>query len=148
MLGKDDPLVTSWAKLRRLPVMPRFNCQHPDTLHRILSDPAARTASIKALMSIVRQHGYEGLNLDFEGGYAADRDDLTRYAHRIGRLLRAEGRKLSLEVSAKWDGFSTSRNSFYDYRGLERRRRLRVRDELGLPLGHTPGPVRRTTSRW
>lgn len=118
VLGKDDPLVTSWAKLRRLPVMPRFNCQHADTLHLILTNPVAREASIAALMSIVRQYGYEGLNLDFEGGYAADRDDLTRYAHRIGRLLRAEGRRLSLEVSAKWDGFSTSRNSFYDYRGL------------------------------
>jgi spore germination protein YaaH len=118
VLGSDDSLVTSWAKLRRLPVMPRFNCQDPATLHLILTNPTAREASIAALMAIVRKHGYEGLNLDFEGGYADDRDDLTRYAHRIGRLLRAEGRKLSLEVSAKWEGFTTSRNSFYDYRSL------------------------------
>jgi spore germination protein YaaH len=118
VLGADDPLVTNWARLRRIPVMPRFNCQHPATLHLILTNPTAREASIAALMAIVRQNGYEGINLDFEGGNAADSDDLTRYAHRIGRLLRAEGRKLSLEVSAKWEGFSTSRNSFYDYRGL------------------------------
>jgi spore germination protein YaaH len=118
VLGNDDPLITGWAKLRRLPVMPRFNCQHADTLHLILSNAAAREASIANIMSIVRQHGYDGINLDFESGYETDRDDLTRYAHRIGRLLRAEGKKLSLEVSAKWDGFSTSRNRFYDYRGL------------------------------
>jgi spore germination protein YaaH len=118
ILGQDDPLVTNWAKLRRLPVMPRFNCQHADTLRLILTNPAAREASIAALMAIVRQHGYDGINLDFESGYAADRDDLSRYANRIGRLLRGEGRKLSLEVSAKWDGFSTSRNEFYDYRAL------------------------------
>jgi spore germination protein YaaH len=118
VLGKDDPLVTGWAKLRRLPVMPRFNCQHPETLHMILTNPTAREASIAALMGLVRQYGYEGINLDFEAGYPSDSDDLTRYAHRIGRLLRAEGRKLSMEVSAKWDGFSTSRNQFYDYRDL------------------------------
>src|SRR6185503_16904024 len=96
----------------------RFNCQHPATLHLLLSNPAAREASIAALMSLVRQYGYEGINLDFEGGYPSDQANLSRYANRIGRLLRAEGRKLSMEVSAKWEGFSTSRNQFYDYRAL------------------------------
>ena len=73
--------------------MPRFNCQHPDTLHLILTNPAAREASIAALMAIVRQYGYEGINLDFEGGYADDRDDLTRYANRIGRRLHGRGKE-------------------------------------------------------
>jgi spore germination protein YaaH len=36
----------------------------------------------------------------------------------LGRRLRDEGKKLSLEVSAKWNGFSTSRNRFYDYERL------------------------------
>ena len=42
VLGKDDPLVTAWAKLRRLPVMPRFNCQHPATLHLHPHQPRTR----------------------------------------------------------------------------------------------------------
>ena len=117
--GKDDPLVTNWAKLRRIPVMPRFNCQHSDTLHNILTNPPAREASIASLIALARQYGWEGINLDFEGGYAADRDAFTDYAHRLGRRLRAEGRKLSLEVSAKWPEFQTSRNAFYDYKGLQ-----------------------------
>jgi spore germination protein YaaH len=118
VLGQDDPLVTGWAKLRRVPVMPRFNCQHPDTLHRILTDADARDASLAAVMAIVRQYGYDGINLDFEGGYENDRDFLISYARRLGRRLHAAGKKLSLEVSAKWDGFSTSRNRFYDYAAL------------------------------
>ena len=116
--GKDDPLVTSWAKLRRIPVMPRFNCQHPATLHLILTNANAREASMQAVLSLARQYGYEGINLDFEAGYETDRDALTAYARTLGRRLRAEGRKLSLEVSAKWEGFSTSRNRFYDYEDL------------------------------
>ena len=118
VLGKDDPLVTNWAKLRRLPVMPRFNCQHAPTLHLILTNPAAREASMAAILSLVRQHGYDGINLDFEGGHEEDRQALTLYARVLGRRLHAEGKKLSLEVSAKWDGFSTSRNRFYDYEDL------------------------------
>jgi spore germination protein YaaH len=117
--GKDDPLVTGWAKLRRIPVMPRFNCQHSDTLHTLLTNTKAREASISALVSLASQYGWEGINLDFEAGYAADRDAYTDYAHRLGRRLRAEGRKLSLEVSAKWEDFQTSRNAFYDYKGLQ-----------------------------
>jgi spore germination protein YaaH len=118
IVGKDDPLVTAWAKLRRVPVMPRFNCQHADTLHLILTNPAAREASITGIMNLVRTYGYEGINLDFESGREEDADELVTYARLLGRRLHNEGRKLSLEVSAKWDGFSTSRNRFYDYAGL------------------------------
>jgi spore germination protein YaaH len=116
--GTDDPLVTGWAKLRQLPVMPRFNCQHADTLHLILTNPVAREASMNALMALVRQYGYDGINLDFESGYESDQHAYVIYARILGRRLRAEGKKLSLEVSAKWPGFSTSRNRFYDYEGL------------------------------
>jgi spore germination protein YaaH len=116
--GKDDPLVTNWTRLRRIPVMPRFNCQHADTLHHILTDQVAQKASIDALMGIVRQNGYEGINLDFEGGYEGDRDWMSQYARRLARRLHNNGKKLSLEVSAKWEDFSTSRNRFHDYRAL------------------------------
>ena len=116
--GKDDPLVTGWAKLRRIPVMPRFNCQHANTLRLILTNPAAREASITGIMNLVRTYGYEGINLDFESGYEEDADDFVTYARLLGRRLHDEGKKLSLEVSAKWKGFSTSRNRFYDYAGL------------------------------
>jgi spore germination protein YaaH len=118
VVGKDDPLVTAWAKLRRIPVMPRFNCQHANTLRLILTNAAAREASINGLMGLVRAYGYDGINLDFESGYEEDRDGLTTYVRMLGRRLRDEGKKLSLEVSAKWNGFSTSRNRFYDYERL------------------------------
>ena len=116
--GKDDPLVTEWAKLRRIPVMPRFNCQHANTRRLILTNPAAREASIQGIMNLVLASGYEGINLDFESGYEDDADDLVTYVRMLGRRLHNQGRKLSLEVSAKWNGFSTSRNRFYDYEGL------------------------------
>jgi spore germination protein YaaH len=116
--GKDDPLVTGWSKLRQIPVMPRFNCQHPETLHLILTNHAAREASITGLISLARQFGYEGINVDFESGYEEDRDELTAYTRMLGRRLHAEQKKLSIDVSAKWEGFSTSRNRFYDYEAL------------------------------
>ena len=40
--GADDALVTRWSQLRRIAVHARFNCQDPDTLHRLLTNAAAR----------------------------------------------------------------------------------------------------------
>ena len=118
VLGKDDPLVTRWAQMRKVEVMPRFDCQRPDTLHAMLNDLKKRSAVISRLLAIVRNHGYEGINLDFEAGYSYDREAYSRFAGALSRRLHQMGKKLSLEVSAKYPGFETSRSAFYDWIAL------------------------------
>ena len=77
--GRDDPLVTRWSQLRGILVLPRFNCQREDTLHRILTDATLRSATLTRLVELVRTHGYDGINIDFENG-AAER---PRRAHLV-----------------------------------------------------------------
>ena len=50
--GAEDPLVTGWAQLRRIQVMPRFDCQNADTLNKILTDPAIRARTIDTLVNL------------------------------------------------------------------------------------------------
>jgi spore germination protein YaaH len=116
--GHDDPLVTHWAQIRKIAVLPRFDCQRPDVLHEILTDRTTRLATVSGLVDLVRTQGYEGINLDFEAGYASDRDAFTNFVSQLARRLHGSGDKLSLEVSAKYQGFETSRSAFYDYPGL------------------------------
>jgi spore germination protein YaaH len=116
--GRDDPLVTRWSQIRRIAVLPRFDCQRPEVLHTILTNRPKRLATVSGLVELVRREGYEGINLDFEAGYATDRDAYTNFAAQLARRLHASGHKLSLEVSAKYEGFETTRSAFYDYRGL------------------------------
>ena len=116
--GRDDPLVTRWAQLRKVEVMPRFDCQRADTLHAFLNDLKKRSVVISKLLGLVRTHGYEGINLDFEAGYSYDRDAYSRFAAELGRRLHKDGKKLALEVSAKYPGFETSRSAFYDWVSL------------------------------
>ncbi len=40
--GKDDPLVTGWARLHGVKVEPRFHTEDPTTQHALLSDPGRR----------------------------------------------------------------------------------------------------------
>jgi spore germination protein YaaH len=118
--GNDDHLVTHWAQLRKIQVLPRFDCQKPDVLHRVLTDPKVRSATISRLVAIVRNEQYEGINLDFEAGYATDRDAFSRFTGELSRRLHKNAAKLSVEVSAKYDGFETTRSAFYDYPTLGR----------------------------
>jgi spore germination protein YaaH len=116
--GIEDPLVTHWAQLRRILVMPRFDCQRPDTIHQILTNSASRASTIAGLMNLVRTYGYDGLNLDFEAGYATDRDAFTSFSAALAQQLHAIGKRLTAEVSAKWTNTLTGRSGFYDYAAL------------------------------
>lgn len=113
--GHDDPLVTRYAQIRKIEVMPRFDCQRPDVLHYMLNDGRARSATISKLLAIVRGEHYEGINLDFEAGYASDRDAFSVFVRELGWRLHKTGQKLAVEVSAKYPGFETSRSAFYDW---------------------------------
>lgn len=116
--GADDPLVTRWARLRQIAVLPRFNCQNSNTLHTILTDPAARSRTLARLMELVQTYGYEGLNIDFEAGYATDRPALTTFITMLAQQLHAIGKRVTVDVSAKWSATTTGRSGFYDYPAL------------------------------
>ena len=118
MNGKDDPLVTRWAQLRRIEVLARFNCQHGPTLNMILRNPSVREATLTNLVALAQRYGYDGINLDFEAGFETDRDVLTSFVAELSRRLHALGKKVAVEVSAKFSSTQTGRAGFYDYPAL------------------------------
>ena len=120
IIGNEDPLVTRWAQLRKILVLPRFNCQHGPTLNTMLRNPGVREATLTNLVALVQQHGYDGINLDFEAGFATDRDALTSFVTDLAARLHAIGKRLAVEVSAKFAETYTGRSGFYDYPALGR----------------------------
>jgi spore germination protein YaaH len=120
IIGKDDPLVTRWAQMRKIAVLPRFNCQHGPTLNMMLRNPAVRETTMTNLVGLVQRYGYDGINLDFEAGFETDRDALTAFVAEIARRLHAIGKRVTVEVSAKFYSTQTGRSGFYDYPGLAR----------------------------
>jgi spore germination protein YaaH len=116
--GGDDRLVTGWAQLRAIRVMPRLDCQSPTRLHRILTDPETRAAVLATLADLAATHGYDGLNVDFEAGLATDRDALTSFVADLAAILHGQGKRLSVAVSATTKTPTSGRAAFYDYPGL------------------------------
>ena len=119
LTGRDDPLVTGWSKARGLKVMPRFNCQREDVLHRILTEPGLRDRWLAYIVDTVEAHAYDGANVDFEKGLAGDRDLYTAFVAELGRRLHDRGRLLSIAVSAKQrEVLNHPRSTFFDYPAL------------------------------
>ncbi len=116
--GADSPLISSWARARRVLVLPRVNCQSASVLHAILTNPALRAATLSKLEALVTQNGYDGLNIDFESGAATDRGALTSFIQTLAGALHSHGKKLSVCVSAAYYNQTTGRAGFYDYRAL------------------------------
>jgi spore germination protein YaaH len=118
IVGNDDPLVTRWAQLRRIEVMPRINCQSGSVLNKILNNSSVRSATLKRILDLVDANGYDGVNIDFESGYASDRKALTSFVSELASNLHARGKRISVAVSSKRTETTTGRSGFYDYRAL------------------------------
>jgi spore germination protein YaaH len=114
--GADNPDIDTFAQDRKVKLMPRLNCQSTPVVHQILTDPATRSAWLDGTLKLVRDHGYDGVNLDFEAVAASDRDALTSFVSDLADRLHAEGKLLSQAVSPKVkDDPNHSRSGAFDY---------------------------------
>ena len=119
LTGSDNPQIVSWAVARGVKVLPRFNCQRSAVLSRILNEPDLRASWLDAMVGAVERYGYDGVNVDFEAGYASDRAAYTSFVTELASRLHARGKLLSLAVSAKTAEVANHpRSTFFDYPAL------------------------------
>jgi spore germination protein YaaH len=117
--GSNNPDIVRFAQDRKVKVLARFNCQSTETNHRILTEPALRETWLNTIMSLVAQHGYDGVNVDFEAVAAEDRDALTSFVADLSGRLHAAGKLLSQSVSAKAKDIPNHpRSTAFDYAAL------------------------------
>jgi spore germination protein YaaH len=68
---------------------------------------------------VVRDNGYDGINIDFEAVAAADRNALTSFMTELSARLHAMGKLVSQAVSAKIkDVLNHPRSTAFDYAAL------------------------------
>ena len=78
-----------------------------------------RAATINNIALLAQTQGLAGINLDFEGLYATDRDNYTAFVMDLAEALHAEGSTLILSVPAKSaDDPNDSWSWPYDYAAL------------------------------
>jgi spore germination protein YaaH len=87
----------------------------------ILHDPARRRQQVAAIVALVSQHHYAGIDIDYENLHAGDRGVFTAFATELARALHARHKILSVAVFAKTsDAGYAPRNVAQDYAAIGR----------------------------
>ena len=73
------------------------------------------------MTSLIDQYGWDGVNIDFEAGYASDRAAMTAFMADLSDRVHARGKLLSQAVSAKTEDVANHpRSTIFDYAELQK----------------------------
>jgi len=88
-----------------------------DLVSAVLNNPTARSNLVNNIVYLTKQHGYGGVNIDFELVKAQDRDLLTGFLKELKVRLREDRLPITIAVPAKSsEDISWLRG--YDYGGI------------------------------
>ena len=88
---------------------------------RILHDSGVMSRTVAAITALVTQHDYAGIDIDFEGLHAADRQAFSTFVTELGTALHSRGKILSVAVFAKTsDAGVGQQNVAQDYAAIGR----------------------------
>ena len=134
--GNDDPLITHWATLRKIEVLPRVNCLNVGAEEAILNQPAVSQKMIEHAGRILPP-----VRLQRDPDRLRERaPERARTVHDLHHDARRTPPRAGRQALHGGDGQVLERP--HGPRGdVQRRRpvgalRLRAGDGLGLPLGH------------
>jgi spore germination protein YaaH len=87
-----------------------------DMTHEFLHDAKARKQFIDFMISETKRYGFEGINIDFENVYLADKDALTHFVNEFKWHTKKHGIVLSMDVTIM--GGSDNWSKCYDHAKL------------------------------
>lgn len=88
----------------------------PDLTHRFLASETLQNLVINQLLVYTALYRLDGINVDFENVYEADRDRLTAFVKRLAGALREQNVISSVDVTVP--GSSPNWSRCYDRKGL------------------------------
>ena len=96
----------------------------------ILADPARRARHVARIRDLVRQRGFDGIDVDYEHLAAADRAGFTAFVTQLAAGLHADGKVLSVTLHPKSaEPGPQPKNQAQDYAAVGR-----VADEVRIML--------------
>lgn len=84
---------------------------------RFLNNEAARKACVNAMKEYIIKYSLDGINLDFENMYQADRDMYTTFVSEMAQMCHSVGAVLSVDVT-KYEATSSTYSLCYDRAGI------------------------------
>jgi spore germination protein YaaH len=73
----------------------------PVLTHTVLSSTSLRQKTIEAMYTLIRTHGYKGVNINFENMYASDRTSFNMFLKELSDVFKPAGLTVIVSVPAK-----------------------------------------------
>ena len=98
--GQVDPRVVETARAKGVKLMPLVMNPGFDqpTIHRVLTDPAARAQALRSLTALCRDNRFDGIQFDFENFHVSDKDAFTSFTREAVDSVHRAGCQLSAAV--------------------------------------------------
>ena len=90
----------NWAHGNGYQVWPMLTNSNMSETSKMLSDYKSRENVINQIIKYIKQYNLDGINIDFEGMYEADKDNFSRLLIEIRPRLNEIGAVLSVDVTA------------------------------------------------
>jgi spore germination protein YaaH len=109
----DDAEIMSTAKSHSIKVIPLMDADDVSFIRNAMSSPTAIAQHAQAVTDLVVQHGYDGIELDYEHLWtAADRAPYVALVKAVAAALHAKGKLLTLALPAM---DADHKDAAYDY---------------------------------
>ncbi len=99
-VGNEGIAYVNWAHENGYQVWPMFTNSNMSETSKMLSDYKSRETVINQIIKYIKQYNLDGINIDFEGMYEADKDNFSRLLIEIRPRLNEIGAVLSVDVTA------------------------------------------------
>src|ERR1700722_18861018 len=144
LLGTPDQSAVNRAAAAGLPIWPSLanDPVNPQATDQLLNNPKAVGVLINEMLAGIKYSGYTGINVDFEGMLAADKDPFTAFIQQLPTALHAHNAKLIVDIVPHDFAGVNAYSAAYDVAAIGKAADLvdlMAYDEHGD--GGTPGPV-------
>lgn len=89
------------ARERGIKIVPTILWTNAAAMHKVLANPALSEKHIKAIIEMLEAHDFSGVDIDYEGKDAADKDNFSGFIKKLKDSLSAKGKTLSCTVEAR-----------------------------------------------
>lgn len=97
--GKDWQSLFKAAEKKRVKVIPTVMWSDTDNIHLVLSDPQKRTAHVNAIVEMVEEHDFDGVDIDYEGKKAETRVYYSAFLKELNDAL--DRKQLDCTIEAR-----------------------------------------------
>lgn len=70
-----------------------------EAIHAVLSDPSLRAAHIQSIVNAVQTYGFDGVDIDYEGKKASDKDNYSAFLRELSAALAKQNGSKWLECT-------------------------------------------------